>query len=78
MSETVFGVISVAGFVLAVFNLWRDRLLPKHREYQHYRREIDGFTLPWWLCWAYQFNLEYAVAGRRFHGVTDTASKDEI
>jgi hypothetical protein len=57
--NTVFGVLSVLGFVLAVGNLYRDRLAPRHREYQYYRREIDGFTLPWWLCWGYQFGIEH-------------------
>jgi hypothetical protein len=58
MNELV-GILSVCGFVLAVINLWRDRLLPKHREYQHYRSEIDGFTLPWWMCWVYWFGFEH-------------------
>jgi hypothetical protein len=75
--SAVVGILGVAGFVLAVFNLWRSRLLPKHREYQQFRREIDGFTLPWRMCWVYWFEtsetaLQSLVAGRRFHGVSDT------
>lgn len=61
----LFSALGVCGFVLSVLQLWRDRLLPKHRSYQHYRREYDGFTLPWWMCWAYHFNLEYVVGPKR-------------
>ena len=65
----LLGALGLAGFILAVGNLYRDRLVPRHREYQYYRQEIDGFTLPWWMCWSYQFGLEHRL--RRERGARD-------
>jgi hypothetical protein len=61
----VVGILSVAGFVLGVTTLYRDSLLPRHREYQYYRKEIDGGALPWLMCWVYWFGLERHWVVRR-------------
>jgi hypothetical protein len=61
---STLAVLGPIGFVLSLINLVIAKL-PEHRRRQQFRRDEDGATLPWWMCWVYWFGLEHRWVGKR-------------